>query len=213
MTGPEMPSQSGGYGVEERYGHRPDLHREDLAHRQVAGAGGRRGKEDDHPQDSLRDRGQDVQVEQVAGRGQQHARDEVAARDHRHPADGIEETPEEPRAEHVPQREREDVVRDAARFYPIELRQDESVGEEDGVVEEGLATHERQTEDGALRVHLEHRLGDDAESYALPLLDDDRPSLDGGSSRPVCWRTCSSIASVVSSASSVRPWVKSQRGL
>jgi hypothetical protein len=74
---------------------RISLHREDLAHRQVAGAGGRRGEEeDDAPQDRLRDRVQDVHVEQVAGSSHQRAREEVAASDHRHPADGVEETPE-----------------------------------------------------------------------------------------------------------------------
>jgi hypothetical protein len=91
MTGD--PAKRGSYGVEDRYGHGPDLHREHLAHRQVAGAGGGRGEED-APQDRLGYRGEDVEVEQVTGCGQERSRDKVAARDHRHPADGIEEAPE-----------------------------------------------------------------------------------------------------------------------
>jgi hypothetical protein len=74
-------------------------------------------------------------------------------------------------------REEHEVVWDATRGHAEEAAQHQACGEEDSIVEESLRGHEHEPQNGTNRIHLEHRPGDQAESYALALLDGDRALL------------------------------------
>ena len=98
-------------GEEHRDRLRPDLKREDLAGGQVAGAGARRGEEeDDRPAQRQRGRVQGAVLEQEGDDHQQDPGQQVGARDHLPAADRVEQPADRQRAEQVARREREEVV-------------------------------------------------------------------------------------------------------
>jgi hypothetical protein len=79
-------------GEEHRDGLGPELKREDLARRQVAGARARGGEEeDDRPADGLRGGGEVPVLEQHGGDDEQRAGCDVGAGDHLLPADRVEQ--------------------------------------------------------------------------------------------------------------------------
>ena len=59
--------------------------------------------------------------------------------------------------------------------HAVELREDQGIGEEDRVVEEGLRDHQRQAEDRPPGIGLHHRPRDQAEADVVAGLDRDRP--------------------------------------
>ena len=76
----------------------------------------------------------------------------VGQRDHRPAANRVEQPSEQNRPEKIPERERQQVPADLTCADPIEVGEDERVGEEDRIVEEGLRGHQRQADDGAAPV-------------------------------------------------------------
>ncbi len=131
-------------------GLRPDLQREDLADRQVAGAGARGGEEEDHrPADRLRGCVQRADAEEFRADGQQHTGQDVGAGDHLPAPDGIEQPAEGQRPEQVTDRERHEVVGGVGGLDMEEELEDQAVGEEDRVVQERLRDHQRGAQHGA----------------------------------------------------------------
>jgi hypothetical protein len=89
----------------EEYGDRLGAHleREDLAHREIGGAGPGRGEEeDDAPGDRLGQRGERALVEQVCGDREPDAGQDVRPGDHRLAADRVEQPADGERAGQVP---------------------------------------------------------------------------------------------------------------
>ena len=172
---PGDPADRGPDRVEEGDRERPDLHREDLADGQVGGAGAGRGEEEGRRErEGQAPVAEHLAVEGDPDRGQHHRRDQVGAGDHRPAPDGVEEAPEQQRAEEVAGGE--DGVEE-----PDLVRADAEVGgqrqaerDRDRVVEERLADEQREAEHGALRIDLEHGPGDLAERDRPPLADLDR---------------------------------------
>ena len=83
--------------------------------------------------------------EQVAHAGKQQTGDRIGDGDHRTAPDGVEQPPEKHRPEKVSGGERQQVPTDMIGADAVEIGQHQRVGEEDGVVEEGLCRHQRQT--------------------------------------------------------------------
>ncbi len=106
--------------------------------------------------------------------GQHDRGADVGARDHRLAADGVEQAPEQQRADEVRDREQRQVQRDDAVLDLVEGDEERAEAEGDRVVDEGLADEQREAEEGALRVGLEGRRGDLAQRDRLPLADRDR---------------------------------------
>jgi hypothetical protein len=101
-------------------------------------------------------------------------RRQVGPRDHRLAAPAVEQRPEHQWADEVADGEEEQVDADGARGDAVEGRQDQRIGEEHGVVGEGLLDEERQPEHRALRVELEDGRGDRSEPDRPALADLDR---------------------------------------
>ena len=146
-----MPPDASADRIEERDGKRTHLEREGFAHREVGRA--RRGggeKEDARPAGGQRLRREQVPAEQIAGQGEQDPRHSIGQRDHDLAADGVEQTAEQDRSEHVACGKRQDVPAHLIGRRAVEIGQDQRVGEEDGVVEEGLCRHQGEPDHGAL---------------------------------------------------------------
>ena len=140
---------------------RPDLQREDLADREVGGAGARRGEvEDDAPGDRLGDGVEHTRVEQERRDGQEQPGQHVGARDHLPAADRVEQVPDRERPGEVADGERDEEDRRGRRRDAVELAQHQRVGEEDRVVEERLGDHQRRAEHRAGRVVAEEHPGE-----------------------------------------------------
>ena len=163
-------AQPGADRVEQRDRHRAGLHREDLADRQVGGAGAGRGQEE-HGAPAQRQGGRVQAGQEQRGGDQQQAAADVADRDHDAPADGVEQPPEQHRPEEVPDRQRDDVPAGRARPDVEEGGQHEPLGEEHRVVEERLPDEQRQPQQRALAVVGQQRAGDLAEGRPVALLD------------------------------------------
>ena len=120
--------------------------------------------------------------------------------------------PSSDRPEHVAGGERQNIPADLLGRDVVEVGQDQRVGEEDGVVEEGLRGHQQKPDQCALAIDLEQRAGDLA--------------------RAGCGRACAAARAAVRACSRSRraknalrcrarprrlrltkPWVISQRGL
>ena len=159
--------------VEERDGQGPGLHREDLTHGQVGGAGPGRGEEQHGaPARRHRDRGQRAGGEQPRGEQQQDAGQDVGARDHRLAADRVEQPAEHQRADQVADGDDREVVARVGLDVE-EDGEDLRVAERDRVVQEGLADEQREAQDGPARVAGHHGAGDGAEADRLALVDGD----------------------------------------
>ena len=144
---------------EVRDGLTPQLEREDLAHGQVGRRrSGRRDEEDDTPDRSLRRRIQHFGLEQERRDQQQHAGRAVGERDHLAPADRVEEMAEQQWPEQVADREGEEVVAGRALGDTVEVLQDERIGKEDRVVEEGLSSHHGEAENRPAGIFAEEDL-------------------------------------------------------
>ena len=88
--------------------------------------------------------------EQGAAHQQRQARQRIGRSDHDAAAERVEETAEQERAEKIAEREWQDVPADLVGTHCIEFRQHQRVGEEDGVVEEGLRGHQGKADEGPL---------------------------------------------------------------
>ena len=106
-----------------------------------------------------------------AGHGQQHPGDQVGGGDHLHPAHRVEQPAEQQRSQEVAGREDGDEA--AGLLDPEERGQRVAVGEEEGVVQEGLAHEQGEAEDRPFRVDREHGPGDGRETDGVSLLDGD----------------------------------------
>lgn len=145
------------YGVEDADCHGADLEREDLADGEVGRAGGGGGDEEDHgPAGGLSGRGEKVGLKESAGEEKQCSAECVGEGDHLLAADRVEEMAEEDRAKDVADGEREDIVAGVRGRDAVEALEHQGVGEEDGVVEEGLRDHQGQAEEGAGAVLAGH---------------------------------------------------------
>ena len=163
-----MPPDAGADRIEERDGKRTNLERESFAHRQVGRACRRGGeKEDAHPAGGQRLRREQVLAEQIAGQGEQDARHGIGQRDHDLAADGVEQTAEQDRSEHVARGKRQDVPAHLIGRRAVEIGQDQRVGEEDGVVEEGLCRHQGEPDQVRSAVGHEQRAGDFAKGRVV----------------------------------------------
>ena len=171
-AGPMMPPSPGADRVEERDRERANLEREDLADRQVGGAGGcGREEEDDAPQDGQRHRRQCLLLEEDGGDEQHASCSEVRQREHRSPADLVEQRSEQDGTEEVADRERHDVEADVRLVRVHEGRQHEPVREEDRVVGEGLRATSSSARARCGRVVLEQHTRNRREPRRLARMD------------------------------------------
>src|SRR6185312_9312687 len=110
--------------------------------------------------------------------------------------DSVEQMAQQQRPQHIAQRERQQIQPHRLRRDAVELRQDQCVGKEDGVVAERLRRHQRNTQNSAFRVEREQRAHDFTE--AAPR---------GG--QLYCLRE----HRFMRTAAAIPPWIISQRGL
>jgi hypothetical protein len=90
---------------------------------------------------------------------------------HRLAPDGVEQGSEQERPGEVADREGGDVPANGVGAHAVELVQHERVGEEDGVVDEGLADEQREPQHRASRVELEDGLREREEADRAALAD------------------------------------------
>ncbi len=102
----------------------------------------------------------------------QDTRDDVCPGYHSHPAERVEQRAQRERPEEVAGCEDRQVITGLPDTE--ERRQCVAVGEEEGVVEEGLAHEEGEAEGGAPGVQREDGLGDEHDADRLALPDRDR---------------------------------------
>lgn len=107
-----------------------------------------------------------------SGDGEEDAGERVGSDDHGLAANGVEEAAEKHGAENVAQGKGEKISADAARGDVIEAAEDESISEKDGVVEEGLGSHEDKTENRPPAMVDKHGARDFAERRAMARVDD-----------------------------------------
>ena len=88
--------------------------------------------------------------EEIAAARQQQPGHGVREPQHPPAPDRVEQAPEDHRSSHVAGGERENVPAHVIGPHPVEVRQHQRVGEEDGVVEEGLRGHETEGHQRAL---------------------------------------------------------------
>src|SRR6185312_161122 len=81
-------------------------------------------------------------------------------RQHLSPTPRVEKAADEQRPEKVRCCERQNVPSQLIHWDAVERRQDEGIGEEDGVVEVGLRDHQREPDQRTLPIHLEYRVCD-----------------------------------------------------
>ena len=162
--------------------------REELGDGEVGGAGRRRGEEEHQaPEDGLGLGGEQSGGECPPRAEQQQARRRVGQADHPPSPDAVEEMSEEEGPGEVPEREGKEVQPDAVGWYAVELSQDEAVGEEDGVVGEGLGDHQAQAEDRAPAMAPEEHPADGG--VVEPRAGVERQPRRRGGERPVARRT------------------------
>ena len=165
-------AHAGADGVEERDGGRADLDREGLADGEVAGAGRRRGEEeDDRPGDRLGDGVEVALREHPAGDGEQNAGEAIGPADHDAPAPPVEQVTEKERPKEVAERKGQQVPADERRRHAVETAEDQRVGEEDRVVAEGLAGHQAEPDEGPSGIDHDQRARDVEPAAALPGAD------------------------------------------
>src|SRR6195256_3461500 len=158
---PRDAPDSGPDRIEESDRKSADFEREDLPHREISGTGGRGGnEEDDHPGDRLRLRRQDTQGEEISRGGEEKAGDRIGRGDHGLAPDRVEKSTEHQGAEEIPGREGEQVPPDMVAGHAVEVGQDQRIGEENRVVEEGLRRHQGQPDQGSRPVGAKQRGGD-----------------------------------------------------
>src|SRR5581483_10930369 len=93
----------------------------------------------------------------------QRAGNEVGCGDHRLASDGIEQAPDGQGAEKISDRKWKQVQADTLFGDPVELDQDERIGEEDGVIKERLRRHQDKSEDGSLPMFVGYGVPDFAQ--------------------------------------------------
>jgi hypothetical protein len=90
--------------------------------------------------------------EQGARKRKQQPRERIGRGDHRTSAKGVEQTSEKEGAKKVSGGKGEEIPAHPAGLDVVEVGENERVGEEDGVVEEGLRRHQAEADECALSI-------------------------------------------------------------
>src|SRR6202522_1663812 len=152
-------TDAGSDGVKDRDGHRANFDRESLADRKIGRARRWRSDEEhDHPSDRLAHRRQEILLEGDGDGDHEHAGEPIGQRDHDAAPKRVEQAPENDGTQEVAEREGQNIPANGVAADRVEFRQDERVGEKNGVVEERLRRHQRQPDEGLYAMPVDQRV-------------------------------------------------------
>src|SRR6266496_3984066 len=134
--------------VENCYRQCADFQRKNFAHSQVSRARSCQGDEkNNRPSQCLRLCGQQPCLKKPAGQREENASQTIGDSNHFFPANCVKQMPEQHRAEHISQREGQEIAAHILLGHLVKSHQNQRVSEEDRVIEESLCQHQHKTEE------------------------------------------------------------------